>query len=206
MSGVRKALGHGLVLLTVLVLLAGCGSDTVEFAGTPHAAYQVADISLTDTDGAPYLLAENATKPLTLVFFGYTNCPDLCPMVMSNISSAMHRLDDDDRKSVDVVFVTTDPARDTPDVLRHYLDGYDSSFIGLTGDLNDIVALAEPLAVYVSDGQQLASGGYDLTTHSTIVTAVLPDHTATVLWTMETSPAQYAADIHAILDGKAPKE
>ncbi|MFT4287280.1 SCO family protein [Nocardioides sp.] len=190
----------------LLALLAGCGGKTVEFTGITHAAYQVPEITLTDTDGAPYSLHDDATKPLTLVFFGYVNCPDYCPMVMSSIASAMTRLDKDDRANVDVVFVTTDPQRDTPQVLRDYLDHYGTDFIGLTGDLDDIVALGKPLAVYVSDGTELPSGGYDLTTHSTIVTAVTPDHISTVLWNMETSSAQYAADIQAILHGKQPEE
>lgn len=188
------------------MLLAACSGGKVEFTGITHAAYRVPDIALTDTGGASYALDEDATRPLTLVFFGYTNCPDICPTVMSSIAAAMHRLDEDDRKNVDVVFVTTDPARDTADVLKDYLDRFDPSFIGLTGDLDDIVALAKPLAVYVSDGTLLPSGGYDLNTHSTQVTAIGTGHTSTVMWPMETSAAQFAADIEAILHGKQPKE
>jgi protein SCO1/2 len=127
-------------------------------------------------------------------------------MVMSNLASAMTRLDSADRRKVDVVFITTDPARDTTAVLRGYLDHYDPGFIGLTGDLQTIVDVAKPLAVYVSDGTKLPSGGYDLNTHSTQVTAIGSDDTSKVLWTMDTSSAQFAADIQAILHGKAPKE
>ncbi len=82
---------------------------------------------LTDTDGQPYSLVDDDTKPLTLVFFGYTHCPDICPMVLSNLASALTRLDDDDKSNVQVVFVTTDPSRDTPEVLRHYLDRYNKA-------------------------------------------------------------------------------
>jgi protein SCO1/2 len=127
-------------------------------------------------------------------------------MVMSNLASAMTRLDKADRAKVDVVFITTDPARDTGPVLREYLDHFDPDFIGLTGELQTIVDVAKPLAVYVSDGQKLPSGGYDLNTHSTQVTAIGSDDTSTVLWNMDTSSAQYAADVQALLHGKAPKE
>jgi protein SCO1/2 len=161
---------------------------------------------LTATDGSSYSLTTDTTKPLTLVFFGYTHCPDICPMVMASLASAMTRLDEKDRAEVDVVFVTTDPARDTEAVLRGYLDHYDPRFIGLTGKLQTIVDVAKPLAVYVSDGTRLPSGGYDLNTHSTQVTAIGADDTSRVLWNMDTSSAQFAADIQAILHGKAPKE
>jgi protein SCO1/2 len=192
--------------LLALTACGGGGGGEVAFSGITHDPYQVPATPLTDTDGAPYSLTKDTTKPLTLVFFGYTHCPDICPMVMSSVASAMTRLDAADRKKVDVVFVTTDPARDTGAVLRRYLDHYDPTFIGLTGELQTIVDVAKPLAVYVSDGTKLPSGGYDLNTHSTQVTAIGSDDTSTVLWDMQTSSAQFAADIKAILDGKAPKE
>ena len=190
-----------------LLALTGCGGGgDVAFSGVTHDPYQVPATPLTDTDGSSYSLATSTTKPLTLVFFGYTHCPDICPMVMASLASAMTRLDDADRKKVDVVFITTDPARDTEAVLRGYLDHFDPSFIGLTGRLQTIVDVAKPLAVYVADGTKLPSGGYDLNTHSTQVTAIGSDDTSTVLWDMDTSSAQFAADIQALLHGKAPKQ
>jgi protein SCO1/2 len=194
-------------LATALLALTGCGGGgDVAFSGITHDPYRVPATPLTATDGSSYSLTTDTTKPLTLVFFGYTHCPDICPMVMASLASAMTRLDEEDRAEVDVVFVTTDPARDTEAVLRGYLDHYDPRFIGLTGRLPTIVDVAKPLAVYVSDGTRLPSGGYDLNTHSTQVTAIGADDTSTVLWNMDTSSAQFAADIQAILHGKAPKE
>ncbi len=117
--------------------LAGCGGDDVK-PGDLHGKvldppFTVSKAALSDTDGRPYSLTENTDKRLTLVFFGYTNCPDICGLVMNNLASAMTRLDDRDRDQVDVVFVTTDPDRDTPEVLRRYLDHIDKSFIGVIG-------------------------------------------------------------------------
>jgi protein SCO1/2 len=203
---VRKGLA-GIVAAGLLTVAAcGGGGDEVTFTGVTHDPYRVPATPLTDTDGAPYSLTKDTTKPLTLVFFGYTHCPDICPMVMNSVASALTRLDAGDRKKVDVVFVTTDPARDSASVLRTYLDHYDPTFIGLTGDLRTIVDVAKPLAVYVADGQKLASGGYDLNAHSTQVSAITADDTSTVLWDMDTSSAQFAADIQALLHGKAPQE
>ena len=193
-----------LVLAVLALSLAACGGGgDAKFYGITHDAYKVLPDPLTDTAGKPYSLVGNTTKPLTLVFFGYTHCPDICPMVMSNLASAMTRLSTAEQKLVDVVFVTTDPSRDTSAVLRRYLDRYNKSFIGLTGPIDTIAAVGKALAVYVAQGQKLPSGGYDLNTHSTQVTAIGADHKARVLWTMDTSSAQFASDIRTLLQKSA---
>ena len=153
---------------------------------------------LTDTDGAAYSLTRDTDKPLTLVFFGYTHCPDICQVVMSSVASALTRLDEADRERVDVVFVTTDPARDTGPVLRDYLDSFDPTFIGLTGDLDAIVALGKPLAVAVEQGEKLPSGGYEVA-HSTHVSGIDADDEVSIVWTQGTSAADFASDIHQLL-------
>jgi protein SCO1/2 len=194
------------VVALCLPALAACGGSSNANedgyrAGQIHAPYDVPATTLTDTDGAPYSLVSDTDKPLTLVFFGYTNCPDICQVVMSNIGSAMTRLDEADRKDVDVVFVTTDPKRDTEQVLRTYLDAFDptKSFIGLTGKLDAISKVGKPLAVYVADGEKLPSGGRDLNSHSTQITGITSDDTSPILWTQDTSSADLAADIHTLL-------
>ena len=199
----RRALAT-LVSLLALGPLAACSSSQADEdgyrAGQTHQPYRVPATPLTDTDGQPYSLTKDTDKPLTLVFFGYSHCPDICQTVMSNLTSAMTRLDAADRDRVDVVFVTTDPARDTPDALRTYLDRFDPSFIGLTGDLATITRIGKPLAVYVADGEELPTGGRDLNSHSTQVTGITADDTSPILWTQDTSSADYAADIHTLLN------
>lgn len=199
----RRALA-ALVSLLALGSLAACSSSQADEdgyrAGQTHQPYRVPATTLTDTDGQPYSLTEDTDKPLTLVFFGYSHCPDICQTVMSNLTSAMTRLDAADRDRVDVVFVTTDPARDTPDALRTYLDRFDPSFIGLTGDLATITRVGKPLAVYVADGEKLPTGGRDLNSHSTQVTGITADDTSPILWTQGTSSADLAADIHTLLN------
>lgn len=188
------------LVLALGLLTAACGGDSEEFAGTrlknPYAA---PDIALTDTSGSPYSLAADTDKALTLVFFGYTHCPDYCPLVMNNLAAAMNRLDDDDRSKVDVVLVTTDPERDDEKALRTYLDSYDSDFIGLTGDIDTIIAVGKPMAVYVNDGKELPTGGFDLGGHSTFTLAIDDDDEAIALWNQETSSTEFAADIHTLL-------
>ncbi|WP_278256128.1 SCO family protein [Nocardioides convexus] len=158
----RDRLRATLALVVVGLLAAGCGTGGAEkgFTGTRlESPYQAADIALTDTAGRPYSLGADADKPLTLVFFGYTHCPDFCPLVLNNIAAAVNLLDAEDAKKVDVVLVTTDPTRDDEKTMRAYLDRYNKSFIGLTGDLDTIIKVGEPLHVYVNDGKKLADRG-----------------------------------------------
>lgn len=190
------------MVLAALLSLAACGGEDGDGAlsGTVlDPPFEVASTPLTDTDGEPFSLTEDTTKPLTLVFFGYTHCPDICQTVMSSLATAMTRLDAEDRERVGVVFVTTDPARDTADVLKRYLEHFDPTFVGLTGELDTIVDVAKPLGVGVTQGERLPSGGYDVT-HGTTITAVDADDRGTVYWSEATSSADFAADIHSLLD------
>ncbi|MGH7658720.1 MAG: SCO family protein, partial [Gemmatimonadales bacterium] len=91
------------------------------------------EFTLTDTEGEPFDFREKTDGTLTLLFFGYTNCPDVCPLHMANIAAVLRTLPIRDARRVSVVFVTTDPGRDTPERLRAWLRDFDPRFIGLTG-------------------------------------------------------------------------
>jgi protein SCO1 len=211
---VRRLLA--VVLAVVALAVTGCGggngdalpvsgvqsSDNHGYTGTYlDAPYIVPDLALTDTAGKPYTVA-TAPAPLKLVFFGYTHCPDICQIVMSTVASAVSRLDAAQKAQLQVLFVTTDPARDDEAVLRRYLDRLDPSFEGLTGKLGTIVDLARPLKVYLAKGQRLPSGGYEVE-HTTYVFGVTGDR-ARIAWSQDTSPAEMAADIIRLL--KSTKE
>lgn len=160
--------------------------------------YVAPDIELTDTDGSPYSLAADTDKPLTLVFFGYTHCPDICPMTMANLASAMARLDVGQREQVDVVFVTTDPARDDAATIRAWLDRFDPSFLGLTGDLATLKSLGLVFGVHIAKGRKLPSGGYEVE-HGTPVVAIDGHDRSPIVWTQGTSAAEFADDIAVLL-------
>jgi protein SCO1/2 len=201
------------------LLLAGCGGQSPGAAGpvanvSMHdddglngvvlpTPYEVPSVPLKDADGATYDLATDATKPLTLVFFGYTHCPDICQVVMANIASSLTRLDPAQKAKVQMVFVTTDPARDDAATLRSYLDRFDPSFDGLTGDLPKIIRLGKAFDVEIGKGKKLVSGGYDVA-HGTQILGLLPDHRAPFVWTQGTDPSTLADDITTILDDKVP--
>ena len=190
--------------LVACLALAGCAqaetSDKDELGGTELASpWQAADVELTDTAGAPYSLATDADKPLTLVFFGYSKCPDICQMVMGNITSALTRVDESVADDVDVVFVTTDPARDTEKALKRYLERFDPGFVGLTGSLDDIEVAADSFHVAFEVEDKLPSGGYDVT-HGTQVFALSPEGEVDRYWSQDVSSQQLAQDISLLVE------
>lgn len=192
-----------LVALVVALLLAltACSGDDEQGASLSgrqvDPPFTVNGLELVDTDGAPYSLTADTDERLTLVFFGYTNCPDICGLVLGNLASALTQLDEADRDQVEVVFVTTDPARDDEAAVRAYLDRYDPDFIGLTGELADIEQVATSVAVGM--GEKLPSGGYEVDAHTTTVTGIDVDDQAPIYWSQTTSPGEFAADIHTLL-------
>jgi protein SCO1 len=99
------------------------------------------DFTLEDIQGKPFHFAADTKGKVTLLYFGYTNCPDVCPVHMANIATALKRLSPEDQANVRVVFVTTDPNRDTPDRLRDWLANFDKRFIGLRGGLDTVNAI-----------------------------------------------------------------
>lgn len=190
-------------LAALLLALTACGGGSDEGAGELHGTvldppFEVLSTPLTDTEGRPFSLTEDTDRDLTLVFFGYINCPDICQTVLANLASAMTRLDDADRERVDVVYVTTDPARDTEQAIADYLPHFDEDFVGLTGDLQTIIDVAEPLGVGITKGERLPSGGYDVT-HGTTITGIDADDEGSIYWSQDTSSSDFAEDIHTLL-------
>ena len=196
--------GRTLLAAALLALLAGCGggaASSTELTGTRlDPPFDVSSTPLVDTDGAAYSLTKDTDKDLTLVFFGYTNCPDICGQVMATLAGTLARLDDEQKDRLDVVFVTTDPARDDEATVQDYVDAYDPSITGLTGDLDDIVVVGRSMAVGVDKGEKLPSGGYEVT-HGTQVIGIDASDQAPVYWNADVSPAQLTHDVTAILDG-----
>jgi protein SCO1/2 len=188
------------VLVAVALLaLAGCSGEK-EKADNPGGAiirttqdpnglrgatldrpYAMPATTLTDTNGNPFNLVTSTKKPVTLVFFGYTNCPDVCPTVMADVASALTKLDKSVQDQVQMLFITTDPSRDTGPVIRKYLDRFDPSFVGLTGSLTQIKQVAQAVGVPVEGMKKLPSGGYEVG-HGAQVLGFGKNDKASVLW------------------------
>ena len=150
-----------LALSAAAVLLTGCAAGSSTGAppapSTSAAAFHGLEppgelperpsFVLRDTAGNRYdFRAETAGRP-TLLYFGYTNCPDECPTAMADIAGALRTTPEELRGQTRVVFVTTDPARDTPQVLRRWLDKFSTSYVGLVGTQAEVDAAQEAVGV-----------------------------------------------------------
>ena len=191
-----------LLAVSVLGVVAACGGtqEPAELTGTElDPPFEVSSTPLVDTEGEAYSLTEDTDKDLTLVFFGYTNCPDICGQVMATLAGTLTRLDEAQKDRLDVVFVTTDPKRDTEQVVEDYVDAFDPSIIGLTGDLDDIIEIGLSPKIGIEQGDPLPSGGYDVT-HGTQVMAIDAADETPVFWDYDVSQAQLAHDVTLLLD------
>lgn len=213
-----RAVLISLAALFVLVS-SGCGSKADEKPDNPGGAvikteqadpnglrgavldtpYTMPRTSLTDTGGNEFNLVTSTTKPVTLVFFGYTHCPDVCNTVLADIASAMTKLDDQTRSEIQMVFITTDPARDTGPVMRKYLDRFDPSFTGLTGTMSVIKSVAQALGVPVEGMQKLPSGGYEVG-HGAQVIGFGNNDKAGVLWLSNAAIGDLAHDFKMLVE------
>jgi len=136
---------------------------------------------LTDTSGARFDFWNRTQGSVTLLFFGYTNCPDQCPMHMANIGVALKKLPPGLANQFKLVFVTTDPARDTPAELRRWLDSFDKHFVGLTGNEAALEAAQKAAGVPAARKTGAAGGDYAVA-HANFVVAYTKDNLAHVIY------------------------
>jgi protein SCO1/2 len=136
------------VFLSLCVLLVtGCNDAAPAFKGSDITGTQLGKaLALTGTDGKPYTLDALKGK-VTIVLFGFTQCPDVCPTSLAELTQVMKLLGKDSTR-VQVVLITVDPERDTSEVLRAYVSGFDPQFLGLTGTLEQIKKAAASFKVY----------------------------------------------------------
>ncbi|NKI42335.1 SCO family protein [Streptomyces physcomitrii] len=166
------------------------------------------DLVLTDTEGEKYDLRERTKGKPTLLYFGYTHCPDVCPLTMNNIAVAKQalkkKLPKAERDRLQVVFVTTDPGRDTPKELGSWLDQVDAGFTGLTGDFATIQAGARQLGISIEPSYKDKKGKV-VSMHGTQVVAFSPKTDAGyVLYGEQATVDDYTADLPKLLKGATP--
>ncbi|MFF0213488.1 SCO family protein [Streptomyces vinaceus] len=162
------------------------------------------ELVLTDTTGKPWNLREQTKGKPTLIYFGYTNCPDVCPLTMSNIAVAKKALPKADQDNLQVVFVTTDPERDTPDSLGAWLKAQDPSFTGLTGDFATIQAAARKLGIGIEAPKKEADGSV-VSMHGAQVIAFSPKtDEGYLLYGEGTTVDDYTKDLPKIVKGENP--
>ena len=145
------------------LLLAGCGDPTPKFQLTDITGADFArSFQLTDHNGKPRSLAEFKGK-VVVVFFGYTHCPDVCPVTLSELATVAKELGKDAQR-MQVLFVTVDPERDTPAVLAKYVPAFDPEFLGLYGDAETTARTAKEFKIFFQ--KQSTPGGAYTVDHS----------------------------------------
>ena len=149
---------------------------------------------LTDTSGARFDFWNRTRGSITLLFFGYTYCPDECPMHMANLGAALKRLPPGIAGQVKLVFVTTDANRDTPVELRQWLDHFDKRFVGLTGTPAALDAAQKAAGVPLAQKTDPRNGTYSLT-HANFVVAYTKDNLGHVIYPGGVSQEDWIHDL-----------
>ena len=190
------------VMLTLALLVVACGRDvsTDDLQGVLiDPAQPKPDFVLTDTEGQPYDFAAETEGQLTLLYFGYLNCPDICPVHLAQIAETFDQHPDVARDA-EVVFVSVDPHRDSPEEIRAFLDNFDSRFVGLTGTLDELekaqTAANVPVAQFVGDGEDYTVN------HAGQVIAFAPDGLSHSVYPFGVRQSQWANDLQILSEMK----
>jgi protein SCO1 len=156
------------------------------------------DFTLTDTSGTAFNFSARTNGFVTLLFFGYTHCPDMCPLQISTLAKALKTLTPEQASQFKIVFVTTDPERDTPAALRTWLNHFDKRFIGLTGtkaavESAEIAANMDP----AKTSGVLADGSYGVS-HAIWVLAYTKDNLAHVIYPAGVKQEDWVHDLQLL--------
>lgn len=178
----------GLILLTAILSL----TRKPSFNGAVISPlYAAPEITLTDHNGKPFKLSEHRGK-VVLLYFGFINCPDECPTTMAHIKLALESMGESANK-VQVIMVSTDPARDTPEGLKDFLGHFNPDFLGLTGTQAELEKAWKDYGVTVEDGGE---------THSTYLYVIDPSGYLRETFLPDFEPNEIAADAGLLLKGK----
>ena len=123
------------------------------------ASFKGSEFSLEDVNKNT-ITEKSFDGPLTAIFFGFTNCPDICPMTLYNLDKVINELDEEKKNKFKVFFVSIDPQRDTSDIIKNYLDGFENKIFGITGDPKKVFLLSQSWGVlsekiFTEDGNYL---------------------------------------------------
>ncbi len=202
--GSRLARMRAACTLAALLLPAGCGAASSASASNLRGTVlpqpiEKHDFTLTDTKGNAFHFRQATDGYLTLLFFGYTSCPNVCPVHMANIGAVLQRFPAETRERVKVVFVSTDPARDTPGRIRSWLDTFDTDFIGLRGDTAEVNRIMGLYFLPSAEPEPPGKDGGYIVGHAAHVIAFTPDNQAHVLYPFGTRQDDWQHDIPVLL-------
>ncbi|MCA9925392.1 MAG: SCO family protein [Anaerolineales bacterium] len=192
-----KRIGLGILVVGTAVLLAACRSD-YEFIGTVPAEIQPApDFTLTGVDG-PVSLSDFGGK-YVFVYFGYTFCPDICPDTLSKLARVRRQLSAEEADQVQVIMISVDPDRDTPELLAEYVAHFDDSFVGLTGTKEEIDEAGIPYYLFYEKHDGTVASGY-LIDHSSRAFLIDKNGNARLSYSFDTTSDGILSDVEWLLD------
>ncbi len=184
-----------LVLVAGLLIALALRDQAKGVAGGPLAAAIGGKFSLVDQNGKPFTDADLKGK-WQLVFFGYTHCPDVCPTSLNDLSLALDKLGAK-KDQVGIVFISVDPERDTPDVLKSYVDAFGGPIVALTGSPAAVAEAAKDYRVYFAKHPR-GDGEYDMD-HSALIYVMDPQGRFTASFTPDTPPDDIATRLRKLL-------
>jgi protein SCO1 len=190
-----------IVLAAVLVVAAGA-LLALAVRETPRGA---AGTALANAIGGPFHLTDQNGKAVSdadlkgkwqLVFFGYTHCPDTCPTALNEIALALDQLGVK-RDEVEIVFITVDPERDTPEVMKSYVQSFDAPIIALTGSADAVAQAAKAYRVYYAKHPR-GDGDYDMD-HSAVIYVMNPEGRFTATFTPDSTADAIAQRLQKLI-------
>ena len=200
-AGSRRFVLLATVLAGLLIIAAGALLG-LAFRDNPKG---IAGGMLSNAIGGPFHLLDQNGRPFTdanlkgkwhLVFFGYTHCPDTCPMTLNELALALDKLGA--RKDrFDIVFISVDPERDTPEVLKSYVGSFDAPIVALTGTPDEVKAAAKDYRVYYAKHPR-SDGGYDMD-HSAVIYVMDPQGRFTATLTPDATAEAMAQRLEKLL-------
>ncbi len=191
---------RNLLAFAAAAVLAACGADAPKFKSTDITGADFGkELSLNGHDGKPRTLADFRGKAVVL-FFGYTHCPDICPTTLADVAGVVKKLGKDASR-VQVLFVTLDPERDTPEVLAKYVPAFDPAFLGLSGDAAATQRAAKEFKIFYEKRPGSAPGAYTVD-HSGQSYVIDPQGRLRLFVRHERIAQDLAEDLRALLKEK----
>jgi protein SCO1/2 len=214
----RSSTRAGGILLALAAMIAflvtACGGGSQGSSSSmrgdvlnPPVALPASAGPFTSTAGGSTSLGQLQTGKLMLVFFGYTHCPDVCPTTMADVGQALRESNPDVRAATQVVFVTSDPVRDTPSVMQQWLSNFDSGlpnkFVGLTASTTLIDDTAKQVGVPLEPPVKQKNGTWTVDHGAQLL--AFQNGQAHVLWLSGTTVADYKHDLTQLVEQQPAK-
>lgn len=199
------------ILVSSLVLLTACGDNSGQIAkssgpqnvcSSRSSAEIGGPISLINQDGQP-VTQEDFKGQYSVVFFGFTYCPDVCPFTLNRIHQALEELPDD-VETPQTIMISIDPERDTPDLIKTYIsnDGFPEDIVGLTGSEEDVAAAAKNFVAYYQRAEDTSSSAGYTMDHSTLIYLMDENWELKTFFTHESHPTDMASCMASFLPEK----